>query len=108
MGSKGEISEAVAAEDASSQRTGTRRTIAIVLVLTTRKLPCPTQVVPEVASLPRRHSHVRSRGASRARTRGPALPGAKAPVYGMAGGLPDRGAVGDMLLLVQDRLLDSA
>ena len=32
MGSKGEISEAVAAEDASSQRTGTRRTIAIVLV----------------------------------------------------------------------------
>ena len=68
MGSKGEISEAVAAEDASSQRTGTRRTIAIVLVLTTRKLPCPTQVVPEVASLPRRHSHVRSRGASRART----------------------------------------
>ena len=44
----------------------------------------------------------------RARTRGPAPPGAMAPVYGMAGGLPDRGAVGDMLLRVQDKLLDSA
>jgi hypothetical protein len=44
----------------------------------------------------------------RARSRGPAPPGAMAPVYGMAGGLPDRGAVGDMLLRVQDKLLDSA
>jgi sphinganine-1-phosphate aldolase len=44
----------------------------------------------------------------RAKSRGPAPPGAMAPVYGMAGGLPDRGAVGDMLLHVQDRLLDSA
>lgn len=43
-----------------------------------------------------------------AKTRGPAAPGAMAPVYGMAGGLPDRGAVGDMLLRIQDRLLDSA
>ena len=44
----------------------------------------------------------------RAHTRAGHPPGAMAPVYGMAGGLPDRGAVGDLLKRVQDHMLDSA
>jgi len=38
--------------------------------------------------------------------KGKAAPGGMAPVYGLAGGLPDRGAVGDLLKGVQDIMLD--
>jgi sphinganine-1-phosphate aldolase len=44
----------------------------------------------------------------RARSRSGHPPGAMAPVYGLAGGLPDRGAVGDLLKRVQDHMLDAA
>jgi sphinganine-1-phosphate aldolase len=44
----------------------------------------------------------------RARAGGKHPPGAMAPVYGLAGGVPDRGAVADLLAEVQGRLLDSA
>ena len=37
---------------------------------------------------------------------GKAAPGGLAPIYGLAGGIPDRGAVGDLLAHVQDHLMD--
>jgi sphinganine-1-phosphate aldolase len=34
--------------------------------------------------------------------------GGKAPIYGLAGGLPDRGLIGDVLKDVQDLMLKNA
>ena len=42
----------------------------------------------------------------RAAKKGKAVQGGMAPVYGLAGSLPDRGAVGDILKLAQDVMLD--
>jgi hypothetical protein len=54
---------------------------------THRRVPCPPVVLLQVLG---------------------ALKGGMAPIYGLAGGLPDRGAVGDVLKGAQDIMLDFA
>jgi sphinganine-1-phosphate aldolase len=39
---------------------------------------------------------------------GRGVEGGKAPIYGLAGGLPDRGLIGDVLKDVQDLMLKNA
>lgn len=59
--------------------------------------------VPElVQALGEAVASVRARGGAAA-----AGSGGMAPVYGLAGGVPDRGAVGDLLKGVQDQILDT-
>ena len=49
---------------------------------------------------------LRERAISRGGEKGVA--GGKAPIYGLAGGLPDRGLIGDILKDVQDLMLKNA